>query len=111
MKLKGKLLLALAFVVSVAMGVGAQVVSVSTSAVTTAVSGNSGRRSLIIQNNSSTQDIYFSKTTSSATVAAGNLLPNNNSFLIIENYTGPLYAIAESSAAGNVNMHYFEVAR
>lgn len=93
----------------------AENVSVSTNSVTTISSGNSSRKHLMLQNTSTVLKVYYSKYSSSATANAGNILNTAGSegdVVQLLDYTGPVYAIAQSSAGPGaisaVDVRYFQ---
>ena len=97
-----------------ASNVMADTVTVSSSAVTTIRSGNTGRKTVCMQN-TSYLNVYFSKTSSSATVAAGNVLAATDTYhpvqslTCLSDYSGPIYGLSQGTAS--VDIRYFEIAR
>jgi hypothetical protein len=93
----------------------ADVVNVSTAAVTTVSSGDTGRKHFVMQNTDSALKVYFAKTSSSATITAGNILNTYGSTgdtITLLDYSGPVYAVAASSnAQATVSLRTFKVAR
>lgn len=108
MKLKlSAVLLAIAGLFVFAGESRAESVTVSSSAVTTVVSSNSGRRTVCLQN-ATTGEVYFSKNSSSATANAGMILRSSATVptpFCLEGFNGPVYGLAAPGASGTVKYH------
>ncbi len=115
MKLKALVVMAALFCVGLLSGkASAETVSVSSSAVTTMLGSNAGRKSVCLQNQSYL-NVYFSKYSSSATATAGMVLAGTDTYHAVQNvtclpdYSGPLYGKSQGTAS--VDVRYTETAR
>jgi hypothetical protein len=96
----------------------ADVVAVSTNSVTTVSSGDTGRQHIYMQNSDTALKVYFAKAAVNASTSSGTILNTYGSIgdsILLENYTGPVYAIAQSSngvgSQATVSVRTFKVAR